>query len=309
MRRLAGGASTRSQKNSYSSLNSCIIITKHTRDLEANKMANIKTYSGKELLDPANSALFEEIVLMISLAFHDDPSTKWIFDGCTPSEYATLRPHYFRFLTKMALRVGGMVTVITGDNPKSATTETTTTTTTTQTQKDTQVPAASKIRAAGVLIPSSSNEAFESTWNVICSGFLALPFTVGLRSTLKISMGIGGPLRKMQARVLPEAEERHSYWHLLILATHPDSQGQGLGKKMLLEFQDVVGHAEVGKKNKGGLYLEAGSLGARRLYARTGFVDRDTMTFGDCVRQGGDIIKQSDGRVTGGRMWAMTWNA
>lgn len=114
-------------------------------------------------------------------------------------------------------------------------------------------------------------------------------------------------MSSLQDRIFSDPDQRHGFWHLLFLATHPESQGQGLGKKILAEFQDVVRRSEEGKKVKNPLYLEASSTGSKRLYQRVGFMEQGSLVYGDCREKGGDLLVDENGKVNGGRMFGMVW--
>lgn len=120
-------------------------------------------------------------------------------------------------------------------------------------------------------------------------------------------------MHAMEQRVFPGGPT--SFYHLLFLATHPDCQGQGLGRKLLGEIQSVVRNAEdaEGRKEKRVVYLEASTRGSQRLYRRMGFVDRDEAVIGE-YEEGEDAKHEDvngDGgqqQVKGSKMFGMTWS-
>lgn len=265
----------------------------------------MQTYTAEQLLSPSHSDIFEEIVLLIAHSFTEDPGMRWTFNNFTRSQYISVLPANIRFLFKAALLSGAFVTAITNDDSSSP--STTANKTEEPQQESIQLPSNSKIRAVGVLIPSSGNVTFESIWTFLKAGLLMVPFQIGFGPFYKSFTQIAGPMSALQDRIFSDPGQRHGFWHLLFLATHPDSQGQGLGKKILNEYQDMVGRSEEGKKVKNPLYLEASSTGSRRLYERVGFVQQGSLAYGDCRDKGGDLLIDEAGLVQGGRMFGMVW--
>lgn len=268
---------------------------------------SLQIYSATQILRPDSQALLEEIILLISHAFTDDPGNRWLFNDHTRSQYIQQLPHFTRFLLMLALNAGANVTVIRDSNP--ITKRVSRNEAKTAEQLQIQLPQNATIKSLGVLIPPAGNAKFESAMNTVRSGLLTLPWYCGFGVLYKMMFNQVPAMMDMQKRMwpAPNSHKRHELWHLLILATHPDAQGQGLGKKILLEFQRIA--RESGPEEKGGpmpLYLESSSLGSKRLYERVGFEQRGEMTYGECRPNQAVNVDEND-RIIGGRWYGMVW--
>ncbi|KAJ9663836.1 hypothetical protein H2198_000596 [Neophaeococcomyces mojaviensis] len=267
----------------------------------------MQTYTAQQLLSPDNTNVLEEVILVLAHSFIEDPHTKWLFFNHTRSQYIAALPSYFRVVVKVALLSDASVTVVRDDPltpPKSSSI---------QTQK--QDLAGARIKAVGIIIPPHGNKTFDSPLTGVRASALTLPFTCGLVTTWRLLVHFVPALKAMQDRIYPPTDlssssQEHFFWHIMFLATHPDAQGQGLGTKLLREYQKVVTQVvETSDKQEGeaaSLYLEASSVSSKRLYSRVGFRDRDTMVYGT-LGEGDDVRVDEEGRVIGGRQFGMTW--
>ena len=268
----------------------------------------LQTYSAAQILRPESQALLEEIVLLISHAFTEDPTNRWLFNDHTRAQYIQQLPYFTRFTLMLALNAGANVTVIRNSNPitkrvprKEAKTAE---------ELQIQLPRNATIESLGILIPPAGNAKFESAMNAVRSGLLSLPWYCGFGVLYRMMFNQVPAMMDMQKRMwpVPNFHRRHELWHLLILATHPDAQGQGLGKKILLEFERMA--CESGAEEKGGrmpLYLESSSMGSKRLYERVGFVQRGEMTYGECRPSQAVNVDKND-RIIGGKWYGMVWD-
>ncbi|GEM_PF-830328 len=105
-------------------------------------------------------------------------------------------------------------------------------------------------------------------WGIIRSGMI---FNIW-------SLGIGGWLRLLQYDTLSSENAQSNmaskdYWYLWMLGTKPDSQGQGLGTKILKNIDETL-------KTSTGMscYLEATSASSASLYRHNGYAGLNFFT-------------------------------
>lgn len=267
----------------------------------------MQTYTAEQLLSPEYADLLQEVVLLISHSFTEDPGTKWLFPSYTRSQYITALPFYMRFVVKAALGAHASVTIIKGDSLSSGPDSEARKLSSSELEQI-QLPLNSKIKALSILIPPHGNQIFSTPRNVLRAGFLSMLYHCGLTPIWKVLTEWAPAMEAMTARVYPDPAERHNHWHLLFLASHPYCQGQGLGKRLLNETQLVTKEAALRRTEKARiapLYLEASTTNSRRLYSRVGFREVDSMTYGK-ISEGADL-NVVDGQVLGARQFGMEW--
>lgn len=258
----------------------------------------MQNYTAAQVLE--SKALFNGLVHLLDLSFANDTLTNWLFRDHSRQEYLKRLKYYHRYLLGAALRSGASTTVISDDTDVVLS------------QTPASLPSRSNIKAIAVLISPSGNTSFDSPFTHIRAGLLSFLW----HGRFKVmSSFLGEFVPKLNAMIsdmypAPNQHKKHEQWHLLFLATHPDCQGQGLGKKLLLECQRVVAEFTLKErmlgKEVGPLYLESSTLGSRRLYKRVGFVDQAEMAYGTC-EEGEAIATNGNGNVVGGRLFALTW--
>lgn len=272
----------------------------------------LQTYTAAELLAPSSAELVEELVQLVTSSFTEDPGTKWLFTNHTQAQYLAALPHYFRTLTRAALLSDATVVVSREDVGPAPSPS----------------PPSTIIRAAAVLIPPHGNEKMNSIITALRAGFLSMVWHCGLGVMWKLLTQLVPAMEAMHARMFPDSAERGHHFTLLFLGARPEMQGKGLGRELLLELQRFVaeeaaktkrmmvdsgkdGKSPSGKASLGSapLYLEASTPTSKRLYARMGFVQRDTLAYGKLDEGNGkDLDIREDGEVIGGRMFAMIWS-
>lgn len=290
----------------------------------------LQTYTSSQLLAPSSSDILEEVVEVITLAFTEDPATKWLFSNHKRSQYLAAIPHYFRFLVFASLQVGSIV-VISREDPKPASNEE-------PAAAPPPPPPTGRIQAASITILPSGNAKMGSYLNAFRAGFLGVIWRSGLGVIWRLLTQMLPAMEALEARLYPNPAERGHHYTLLFLGARPGMQGKGLGKTLLLELQRIVSEAAAaetaeaiaavdaaGINGKSGsttpstsgpkslgpapLYLEASTPTSKRLYERVGFVTRDTTVYGKLnEQQGKDIDIRENGEVVGGRMFAMFWS-
>lgn len=297
----------------------------------------LQTYTSSQLLAPSSSNILEEVIEVITLAFTEDPATKWLFTNHKRPQYLTAIPHYFRFLVFASLQAGAIV-VVSREDPKP-----------TSNEEPAPAPSASsptpltgKIQAAAITILPSGNAKMGSYLNALRAGFLGVVWHCGLGVIWRLFTQLLPAMEALEARLYPNPADRGHHYTLLFLGARPGMQGKGLGKTLLLELQRIVSEAAAaeapeataaadgtGKNGKSDsttatnatittgpkrlgpapLYLEASTPTSKRLYERVGFVTRDTTVYGKLdEQQGKDIDIRENGEVVGGRMFAMFWS-
>ncbi|KAK8100407.1 hypothetical protein PG999_010781 [Apiospora kogelbergensis] len=96
-------------------------------------------------------------------------------------------------------------------------------------------------------------------------------------------------------------ERRNGYGYLAVIGTAPARQGHGLGSVLLRRMQEMAGDRPI--------WLEASSMGSRRLYERHGFVVVEEVVLGR-GRVGVDGLTPAQGggeEAVGVTFWAMVW--
>lgn len=290
-----------------------VLLTLHTRKLKMQK------YTASEMLSPKNSKLLDDVVLLLTHSFTDDIMHRWLLDERNREAYIAALPIWLRFLVRVALYSDASVIVVARSSNTSHSgkaKETKEDGHKSKNQLQIQLPPDFSIQALAITIPPHGNAKFDSTWTTIRAGSLKIPFQLGLSFTRRFLLKYLPQISKMHDDCYPDPSTRHANYHLLFLAAHPDSQGQGLGKKMLQELQNTVTTANTRElqtaKAKGmkpvpcTLYLEASSVDSKRLYTRVGFELRATFAYGQ-LDEGEDLRLAEDGSVLGGRQYGMVW--
>lgn len=258
------------------------------------------TYTAAQVLAPESSALFGELVHLLDLSFANDPMTNWLFKNYNHKQYLEKLTHYHRFLFRTALLSGATVITIRADTSNVVS------------QKSTNSRGETSYKAIAILIPPSGNTTFESIFTHFRAGIVSFAWNAGFAPTSRLMFDFVPKLNNMVAEMYPSPTQhlKREQWHLLTLAARPDCQGQGLGKKLMLECQAVVTEAALEAKMMGRyvspLYLESSTVGSKRLYNRMGFVDRGSMKYGE-VKEGETVSTDEDGKVSGAQMFALTW--
>lgn len=269
-------------------------------------MATIR-YTAAQLLSPENKQLFDEFVCLMNLSFATDPMTNWLFkNASTHDKFMKKLTYYHRAMLRLALLSGARVIAIReeDDGIRSCSTQ------------DSNIPTISKTRisfkAMSILIPPSGNKIFESTLAHLRAGLLPFALHAGFSPMARLLIGFMPKLEEMVSSLYPAPNEhrKHRQWHLLVLATRPDCQGQGLGGAIMLQCQEIVQDAALRSKRLGEyicpLYLESSTVGSKRLYNRMGFVDRGVMEYGT-VKEGETVSHDEDGKVSGAKLFALMW--
>lgn len=257
-------------------------------------MSKMKTYTAQELLSKENNQLLNEICLTIALSFLEDPNTLYIFNSHDRKSLVSSLHFSFGTLVKAALVSDARLALIGDEDTQPSSGK----------APYQKLPCTSPIRCVGILVPPGNYPKLNSLWTFIRSGGLFLPFKTGFQPLYKFVTEQGPVMEAMHKRVFGDISD---HWYLVVLATHPDAQGQGLGGRMLKEFQRAAVEAVEGQNEKvKPIYLESSSRGSQRLYRRCGFVDCDEYTYGK-IEQGEDVVRDGKGRVIGGRAFGMIW--
>lgn len=196
-------------------------------------------------LRPATPADIPSLAAMYAAAFADNPAYRFIFSGSAakPAPPGALQWLFERRACLLLWRKCPVLVVCAAPSPGAT--------------------APGKVLAAGALVPSARKH---STLDMVRAGILTWPLFWGmasLRRVLRMSdtpaelMGPGAPLAGLALG-----------GELVLMAVHPECQGQGLGKRVLAALLRLW-DGEFGAG--GGLVVATQDAVALHLYKKAGF--------------------------------------
>ena len=240
-------------------------------------MSSIRTYSAQELSSSKNAHIVDNLTSLTTLAFLGDPLARYIFNSRSEARFKKSSSRFWNMLIKAAIICDAQAIVMIDDKTQ-------------------------EVQCLGLLLSPGKHPQFEASSTTVRAGGLLVPFTGGFRPALKWAGELNSAMHSMYKRVYGDDED---HWYLFLLATRPDAQNRGFGRRILEEVQRVAIEAADGGVVKE-IYLESSSRGNQRLYRRCGWVDRDEYTYGK-VEDGQDVATDGQGRSTGGRCFGMVW--
>ncbi|MBN1160757.1 MAG: GNAT family N-acetyltransferase [Dehalococcoidales bacterium] len=118
---------------------------------------------------------------------------------------------------------------------------------------------ATSVKFEAVAVWFKSVTSRDSTWSMVTSGFLVMPFIAGI-SSFRRQMAFGKYAMAVRKRVAP-----FPHWYLQVLAVDPQFQGQGIASRLLKPMLERI--------EKDGLpcYLETQAEQNVALYEHLGF--------------------------------------